>query len=168
MYLINEAIGGQMKKVYLELTNRCNLDCIICYRKAWHETTKDMDDKDLFHVIDQLKNNKQVEQVVLGGIGEPTFAKQINKVMKELSDKELIMTSNGSIMSDEIISHIVQHLNHLVISIDGTSDMFYKVRKFPLDKIMDNVAKIVQEKRRLHSSTPEISFQMVLTTFIAC
>lgn len=153
-----------MKKVYLELTNRCNLDCLICYRKAWHEKTKDMKEEDLFNILEQLKSNDTVEKVVLGGIGEPTFAKHIHKVIHELKDKELIMTSNGTIMSDELVTDIVKHLDHIVISIDGTSEMFYKIRQFPLERIMDNVKRITDEKKKLNSSTPKISFQMVLTT----
>lgn len=153
-----------MKKVYLELTNRCNLDCLICYRKAWHEKTKDMNEEDLFNIIEQLKSNARVEKVVLGGIGEPTFAKHIHKVIHELKDKELIMTTNGTIMSDRLVEDIVKHIDHLVISIDGTSEMFYKIRQFPLEKITDNIGRIIKERKRLKSSTPKISFQMVLTT----
>lgn len=153
-----------MKKVYLELTNRCNLDCLICYRKAWHEQTRDMSDEDLDLILEQLKTNKDIEKVVLGGIGEPTFAKHINRVIHELKDKELIMTSNGTIMSDDLVSSIVEHLDHLVISIDGTSEIFYRIRQFPLEGIMDNVKRIIDKKKLLKSSTPKISFQMVLTS----
>lgn len=152
-----------MKKVYLELTNKCNLNCVMCYRKAWHESLKDMDESVLEKVLFEIEHNNEIRTVVLGGIGEPSYSKQIYEVLNRLKDKEIIITTNGTIMSDTLIESYIKYVNELVISVDGLSDSFMKIRHIPLELILKNLKKLERKKEELGLKGPSITFQMVIS-----
>ena len=46
---------NDIKRVYLEVTNRCNLACSICIRNTWQEPMGDMDWKTVSALIKQSK-----------------------------------------------------------------------------------------------------------------
>lgn len=151
-----------MKKVYLELTNRCNLNCIMCYRKSWHETMQDMDKVLLRKCLEEIKTTGSIESVVLGGIGEPTFSEDILYAIKALRDKHITVTSNGTLMSQDLVNHYVNYVDELIISIDGLSESFYQIRKIHLEQILDNIG-CLNKQIKASNTGPKIAFQMVIT-----
>lgn len=152
-----------IKKVYLELTNRCNLNCTICYRRAWDYKTYDMSKENIEKSIQEIKKIPSIQEVVLGGIGEPTFYGDICEVIASLKDYSLTMTTNGTIMNEEILETMVDNVDHIVISIDGMADTFYQIRGFDLEQIIENIKALNEMKRIKGSKTPIVSFQMVLS-----
>jgi len=152
-----------MKKVYLELTNKCNLNCVMCYRKAWHEDLKDMPKEYLIKCIQEIKENPLVEEVVLGGIGEPTFSEAIESTIEALRHKNITITTNGTLMTESLLAAMIRDVNKLVISVDGIGVTFYAIRHYPLDDILANISRINALKKEMKSSTPIIVFQMVLS-----
>ncbi|MFZ5974159.1 MAG: radical SAM protein [Bacillota bacterium] len=175
-----------IEKVYLELTSRCNLNCSMCYRRSWCHLTHDMDKGILDKSLEQIKALPSVKEVVLGGIGEPTFHPEAERVMRALKDKYLILTTNGTIMNESLAKTIVDCVNHVVISVDGMADTFYSIREFPLEQIIENVKLLNEIKIKSTDKTspsasqymetmldkyremgvdipPMISFQMVLS-----
>jgi tungsten cofactor oxidoreducase radical SAM maturase len=152
-----------MKKIYLELTNKCNLNCVMCYRKAWHEALKDMTKEHLIKCVQEIKESSVVEEVVLGGIGEPTFSESIEWVIEELGEKNLTITTNGTLMNDTLLQLVTNNVKKLVISIDGVGDTFYAIRHFPLEDVLKSLDQVNTLKEKLKSTTPVIVFQMVLS-----
>ena len=60
-----------MKRVYIEITNQCNLTCRTCIRNVWGEETENMSG-DIFRRI--LKGALELPakpEIFLGGYGEP-------------------------------------------------------------------------------------------------
>lgn len=152
-----------IKKVYLELTNRCNLNCSICYRKAWEYDVYDMQKAALNKAIKQIKDIVTVKEIVLGGIGEPTFAENAEEIMREIRDYHVTLTTNGTLLEGAMAETIVDTVDHVIISMDGMSENFYKIRGFSLDKIIENINTLNQIKHKKASKTPLISFQMVIS-----
>lgn len=152
-----------VEKVYLELTNRCNLKCEMCYRKAWHQREMDMDDAVLEKCIGEIQSMLSVKEIVLGGIGEPTFAKKAKEVMEALKGYQLTLTTNGTLMDEAMVRTIVETVNHVIISIDGAEEKFYQIRQFSLERIIENIKILNKVKKELKSSMPILSFQMVLS-----
>jgi tungsten cofactor oxidoreducase radical SAM maturase len=152
-----------IKKLYLELTNRCNLHCVMCYRNAWNKETVDMKEDLLNRCLKQIDSISSIEEVVLGGIGEPTIFPQIEAVMKVLQDKHLTITTNGTMMHDPLVDAMVESIDHLVISLDGMDEVFYQIRKYSLGNIITNVKKVINKKEQMKRKTPYLSFQMVIS-----
>ncbi|MCR3923347.1 MAG: radical SAM protein, partial [Firmicutes bacterium] len=151
-------------KVYLELTNSCNLNCVMCYRNAWQFETQDMSKDVLDQCIQQISETVSIKEVVLGGIGEPTYAGDAQRVMHALEDKYLTLTTNGTIMHPSMVETIVDCVDHMVLSIDGMHDVFYSMRQYPLARIIENMKAFNKQKAKKGSKTPALSLQMVITT----
>ncbi len=152
-----------MKKVYLELTNRCNLNCIMCYRKSWHESVHDMDGTLLRKCVEEIVESTTVEAVVLGGIGEPVYSKDIFYVTRALKDKHLTITTNGTLMTEELADLLIDCIDEVVISVDGLAENFWAIRGFPLEQVLININALNKRKLERGSKTPNVAVQMVLT-----
>ena len=43
-----------IKKLYLELTDQCNLTCQMCYRRSWENNAGDMSSKTFSKVLEDI------------------------------------------------------------------------------------------------------------------
>lgn len=152
-----------MKKVYLELTNSCNLNCKMCYRKAWNNADITMDEQLVDKLINEIASEESVKEIVFGGIGEPLFYDGFCHVIKKLSHKDIKVTTNGTIMEPQHVASLCYYCNEVIISVDGLSDNFYATRDFPLDEVLLHIQELKSFANRHHIKGPKISLQMVLT-----
>jgi len=152
-----------LSKVYLELTNRCNLSCSICYRRSWDEKPEDMSPHLFDRVVADLDAIGSVRAIVLGGIGEPTCAPLVGRAMEELGDYHLTLTTNGLDLGNALVEAMVAQLDRLVVSIDGTHETFRKVRGGSLDAVLGNIIKINQLKKDRCSNLPQMAIQFVIS-----
>ena len=88
----------EIHKIYLELTDRCNLNCAICYRKSWDQMqfNLDMDDVMLNRVEVCLAEIEGIKKLVLGGIGEPLYHPRITEIIRRFKQYPLHITTNGT------------------------------------------------------------------------
>ncbi len=112
------------------VTSKCNLKCKYCYEgneKSNINMTVDTANKTIEFIANRVKNldvERPVNIVFHGG--EPLLnfelIKHMLKCITEKIDREIIfsMTTNGTIMTDEITEYITDHINNISISIDGT------------------------------------------------
>lgn len=61
----------RLRKVYLELSSRCNLDCPMCFRESWTEPQGDMDWELFLRLVSNLEHFPHLETVHFLGMGEP-------------------------------------------------------------------------------------------------
>jgi len=119
-----------------------------------------MPDEVLDKILSDLDQIETLEEVVVGGIGEPTMHPRIKEVLERLNKYNLILTSNGASLSEDLIESIVDNVDQLVISIDGLSDQFFSIRGFELEVVIHHVKAINAIKSRKKSRTPQLLFQI--------
>lgn len=153
-----------VKKLYLELTNRCNLDCKICYRKSWEHNFCDMKEDVLNKLTNELKIHSDLREIVIGGIGEPTFSKHFKKALESLKDYTLTVTTNGTLIDEELSEYLVKYVDVVTISIDGLSDKYEEIRGINLDLIVKNIGILNKVKNKFSSKRPLIDIQFVLSS----
>ena len=152
-----------IRKVYIELTDRCNLNCSHCYRKSWEIPPRDMA-MDLFHQIaDELKRLEGVEKIVLGGIGEPMFHRDILEVLDTLAGYDLHITTNGTIMGEALMRKMIETVKTITISVDGEADVFRDIRGVELSSIVANLSRLEKLKTELNSPYPTVEIQFVMS-----
>lgn len=152
-----------LKKVYLELTSKCNLNCAICYRQSWNTKPQDMDRELLHKIISELRTISSVKQVVLGGIGEPTAAPAFCEAVEELKEFTLTLTTNAVDLKEDILDVVVRHVNSMVISIDGIAERYAKIRGTGLDKVTDTVKRLNALKKQFSQATPVLAVEFVVS-----
>lgn len=114
----------RFKKVFLDITNKCNIKCEHCFTNA--EGNSDMDEmntSEIKKLFDQLAEFK-VERVALGG-GEPLVRNDIYEVIRYGTDLgiRIHMSSNGLMLTQNTIEKLKQSgLDSVQISIDSKNE----------------------------------------------
>lgn len=153
-----------INKIYLELTNRCNLDCSICFRKTWHESPLEITQQTLKNFNFQIKELPNLKSIVLGGIGEPLYSLFIENVILNLKDYELIITSNGTIGKKKLLQTIARNVNLLIISIDGSPQIHKKIRGSTLETVIINLKNIQDMVNKNKKNKLKLQVQFVAST----
>ncbi len=136
-----------LSKVYIEPTSLCNLRCETCVRNTWTEPMGAMDIGIFNKLVEQLKDFKHLQSVMFGGIGEPTFHKDILYMIgsiKSLGIKAEMIT-NGILLNEKMIKGLFENkLDTLWISFDGTDEkMFDEIRTgASFAKVVENLTML--------------------------
>ena len=109
-----------LRKLYIEPTTLCNLNCKMCFRHTWFdEKFSHMSMENFTRALETMP--KTVETIFFGGMGEPLFHPEIVRMIElaAATGAELELLTNGTMLSEEMINHIIDAgLSRLWISID--------------------------------------------------
>ncbi|GBF23049.1 radical SAM domain protein [Candidatus Gastranaerophilus sp. (ex Termes propinquus)] len=156
-------LKSKPQRLVLELTNACNLKCIMCGRDE-AEFSLTVFDFEHLKALEPLLNT--VEEVTLFGWGEPTLHPQFENILKYLDGfavKKYFVT-NGMRL-DKIKQAIFDHkVDIMAISVDGArSETNDKIRvNSSLDFIVKELKDIVRLKREKGVNYPYMNFVMTL------
>lgn len=147
------------RRLVLELTNACNLNCTMCGRNAadFRPTMFDYEWLRYFEPVLDV-----VEEVTLMGWGEPTMHPDFKKML-ELIDKHSArkyFCSNGmrlDVLKDAIFDY---HVDVFAVSLDGaTSETNDRIRRgSDIDKITDDLREIIRVRNERGLKYPWINF----------
>jgi MoaA/NifB/PqqE/SkfB family radical SAM enzyme len=148
-----------LNKLYIEPTNRCNLDCRTCMRNAWDEPLGLMSKETFLRIMEALKEFSSPPAVFLGGLGEPLFHPDIVDMVAQAksvnSTVELI--TNGTLLTKQMSEGLIASgLDRLWISLDGaTPESYGDIRLGALLPEVVNNLKIFHHARVFaHSPSP--------------
>jgi len=109
-----------LRKLYIEPTTGCNLNCRMCFRHTWFdEPICDLSLEDVRRVIASMPSS--VETIFFGGMGEPLFHREICDMVRLAADTgaEVELLTNGTLLTEKMIRHLIDAgLSRLWISID--------------------------------------------------
>ncbi len=142
---------SHLARVYIEPTNRCNLECLTCMRHAWDEQSGDMGGSTFSHILDALRRCEIPPDIVYGGLGEPLAHPDIVEMVRQTKKLgafvELI--TNGTLLDRPLSKRLIDAgLDMLWISLDGsTPDSYGDVRLgAELNHVLENLAGFRQER----------------------
>lgn len=153
-----------LQELVLEITQKCNLRCRYCvysesYPGVRGYNPKDMDEDTALKAIDlyfsllregRAYNPYREPSVAFYG-GEPLLNFEliktcINHITQNYKDfnPHFVMTTNSTLLSEEIVAFLSEHQCEIVVSIDGPKEEHDRNRVFPdgtgsFDIIMKNV-----------------------------
>jgi radical SAM protein with 4Fe4S-binding SPASM domain len=137
-------------ELILEITNHCNLECIMCPRPNMKRKLGFMS-FDLFKtIIDQVKN--KVELVYLaGGLGEPTIHPRLKEMIEycKVTDVRVGISTNATLLNDKICDAILSSRpDVMLLSLDGaTCETHEKIRiGSDFKKTMEGVERFLRKK----------------------
>lgn len=157
---MNSAERGP-RKVYLELTDACNLDCTICFRRMWNQAPLEIPRRLADLCLSQIRD-LGIAEVVLGGIGEPTIAGCFLPVVDQLGGCRVTLTTNGTSADPEIL-RAVSRLDRVVVSLDGLGPVFEGIRGIPASRVLDFLKAVDGTRRKAGTGKPELVVQMVVS-----
>ena len=147
------------RRIVLELTNACNINCVMCGRNA-ADFKKTSFNIEWFYALESLFDT--VEEVTLMGWGEPTVHPQFVEMLEIINrhNARKYFCTNGmklDVLTNAIFDNFV---DVFAVSVDGafpeTNDTIRKGSK--LTKINYDLRKIVQIKRANNLTYPHINY----------
>ena len=161
--------------VVLELVNRCNLECVMCYQGFRNRAEKStIDLKSLEAIFKDFKDNN-LSALILS-VSEPLLYKDFDQVL-ELAKKakimDILLFTNGTLLNKINTKKILESsVTRLFVSIDGaSSDTYNRVRvpvserlkeKNRLDDLESNIKNFIKMRNELFKELP-----IVRTSFVA-
>lgn len=161
--IVDKAIGtdSYIKALCLNIAHDCNLRCKYCfadegeYRGKREIMSPEVAKKAIDFVIKHSGPRKNIEVDLFGG--EPLMAfetvKQVVEYAKEVQkihgkNIRFTMTTNATLLNDEIMKYIDENMGNIVLSIDGRKSVNDKVRvradgSGSFDSILPKIKKMV-------------------------
>jgi MoaA/NifB/PqqE/SkfB family radical SAM enzyme len=155
-----------LAKLYVEPTNRCNLDCRTCMRHGWEEDLGFMEFGLFEKIIADLRSFPKRPDIFFGGFGEPLGHPRIADMvaLAKRSGAKVELISNGILLDDEMAERLIAAgLDCLWVSIDGASPQSYADVRLGdyLPQIIANLERL-HEKRGLNpAKKPELGISFV-------
>jgi MoaA/NifB/PqqE/SkfB family radical SAM enzyme len=118
----------RLAKVYVEPTNRCNLECRTCIRHGWDEPLGQVNDVTFARIRDGLRAFSPPPTVFFGGFGEPLAHQNIVGMVaqaKALGGPVELIT-NGTLLTRDVSERLIAAgLDLLWVSLDGATPESY-------------------------------------------
>lgn len=155
-----------IKRVYIEVTTKCNFDCITCIRSSWQDCLLHMEWETFENILENLKDLPNLESVHFGGFGEPMMHPKIFDMLKSVKalGVKVEMITNGSYLQKENIQQLIDlELDILFTSLDSPEDEQYnEIRQGgDFQSISGNIANLQAMKREQKTRKPELGIEFV-------
>jgi radical SAM protein with 4Fe4S-binding SPASM domain len=157
----------------LELTNRCNLRCKMCW--FWGESgvgnrysKSELSTDDVCTLIDEVATYKP--SIYIGG-GEPFVRDDILKILEHIKNRSLAvwLTTNGTLIDNDKIEQIVElGIDCIAFSVDGEERLHDVVRGIgTFKKVTKSIKELSRHRERLDSEKPVILTNTVISNLIS-
>jgi tungsten cofactor oxidoreducase radical SAM maturase len=154
-----------MRKLYVEPTTVCNLNCRTCIRNVWEDPKTHMEMNVFEELAEQIKRFPGLERVVFSGLGEPLTHPHLLEMVRIVRLQSLAVTigSNGLLLEKALSRELITlGVDRLVISLDGvTPETYAGVRGAMISQVMDNIRGLNEAKRELGSLAPALGIEFV-------
>lgn len=168
-----------MGNLILQVTQQCNLRCKYCaysgnYYNRSHTSAR-MDFETAKKAIDfYLARSDKADQLALSFYGgEPLLEfelikKCVSYILQHKGDKKILftMTTNGTLITEEVIEFLVKHEFNLMISLDGDQKSHdinrrFKTGKGSFEVILKNLSKLKAYNEEYYS---KVMFNCVISS----
>jgi len=141
---------------YLEVTNKCNLRCIHCYKTAGDPLSEELSTEEWCSAIDKLKELGILTIAVTGG--EPFMRDDIFSILEYITRNAISVNvfTNGTLITEDNIKKLREiYPERVTISIDGaTKETHERIRgKNTFEKTMESIALLTENGLKVRSNT---------------
>jgi tungsten cofactor oxidoreducase radical SAM maturase len=155
-----------LRKLYVEPTTDCGLNCVTCVRRVWPDPVRRMEMSLFRRLVLQCQDLPDIKSLLFGGIGEPTQHPNIMEMVGLAKERALTVTmsSNGVLLDRERATELVRlGLDRLVVSIDGVDPATYReVRGVDMSRVLSGIQEINAAKKREGSLLPRLEIEFVV------
>ena len=149
------AVPDAPRGVNIQLTNRCNLRCIMCHHDRLKVETLDMPLDRARRVLDQCAD-MGVSSVCLQNFGESFLYRQLPEAIEHGVSRglEITVVSNGTALSERMARAVVEAgLHKIVFSVEGHSAERYEAIRIGarFERVRRNVARLARVRDELES-----------------
>lgn len=150
----------------IEITNACNLKCIMCYRKA-------MKDKEGFMSFELYK--KIINQGGMYGLpsvnlswrGEPLLHPRFFDMVKYAKEHGIIdvrVNTNGTLLDDDKIEKLIEsRIDRVIFSFDGSTKGTYESIRVGANfyQVTEKIRKLIRMRNFMKKEKPSVELQII-------
>ena len=117
-----------LKRVYVELTNKCNLVCSTCMRNVWNVEYGHMSEQVFERILSGLEDSAEKPELFLGGYGEPLSHPNVLEMIGRAKARghRVSLITNGILLTEAVARRLIDlKLDMLWVSMDGASAECY-------------------------------------------
>ncbi|MCB1152435.1 MAG: radical SAM protein [Deltaproteobacteria bacterium] len=155
--------------VHIEITNQCNLACVMCPYPVM-EREKGMMDEALFRrIVGELSDHRLLlENVAIMGLGEPMLNPRLEDfivIAHEARIPNVYLSTNGTALTEKRARRLIEDgaLGRIIISLDGASKETYESIRIGanFERVMENAERMIRLKKELGRLRPHVSLQIL-------
>lgn len=164
-YVRRYLFDNSPKDAYIELTNHCNVKCVMCPHQNMTREKGFMSFEVLKKAVEEIKRFKTIKRVNLHYYGEPFLNKDIFKfidyIRSNTSGIAIALDTNGILLNKDISREILSKVDDITFSIHGPDRESYKTiyGLDMYDKVLKNLDDLMEIKRSMKSKA-HISVQI--------
>ncbi|MDI6704281.1 MAG: radical SAM protein [bacterium] len=134
----------------IEVTNDCNLKCIMCPRTS--EMSREINYMD-FELFKKIVDETDVLSIHFSGLGEPLLHPQIKEMFTYAKEKglEVGLWTNGIELTEDLSKEILERgfLDYIIFGLDAdTKETYTKVKGVDVfDKAIENITRFLRLKK---------------------
>lgn len=152
--------------IEIEVTNKCNKQCIICEHTYWDEKNVDLSFNDFKAIVEQFPKLKWVN---LTGEGDAFLNKDYTEMIKYLKSKNIVvfLVDSFDLLNEDISEELIRiGVDGIWVSMDAATKKTYEKIKVGcnFERSIKNISKMIELKKRMKSPIPELSFRYIVTT----
>ncbi len=165
--LLQRRLPSRPSVLWIEPTNRCNLNCLMCERDDLQRPLADLQ-WPLFESIAEDAARFGIRRIKLNRFGEPLLHREIHRmtaVLKSLKIPWVFFATNGTLLDAAAREAILESgLDLLIVSIDGvTRETYERIRRGSrFEVVRHNVEEMIQLRNRRRQERPLIQVNAVL------
>lgn len=152
--------------IEIELTNRCNVDCVFCPNSQMKRKRGTMSFETFKNIVDGIRG-LNIPYIIISGFGEPLLDKGILQKLDFLNKNkdapEIMLVSNGIAFTQEVVRAICERqlVDILSFSIDaGNRESWWAIHGVDgFDKVVHNISLIDKVKKGNGVTTPRIDLR---------
>jgi tungsten cofactor oxidoreducase radical SAM maturase len=154
------------RKLYIEATTACNLECRTCIRNVWDDPQAHMAMETFQCIVGSLDGLPNLERVIFTSFGEPFTHPRLLEMVEAVRRYDLAVTigTNGLLVNPKIARELVKlGVDRVIFSIDGGNPETYaKVRGARLSQVVENINTLNEAKRQLGAVYPAVGIEFVV------
>lgn len=155
-----------LARLYLELTNGCNIDCTTCMRNVWDLPTGHLSEEHFQRIEAEVGAMEEKPLVFFGGFGEPLFHPRALEYVSRIrqTGAEVDLITNGTLLTERRIDELIAAgLRRIWVSIDGARPESYADVRLgaSLPQVLRNLENLKHRKLRLAETKPELGIAFV-------
>jgi len=154
-YIIRIPYVYRLTSITIEISNRCNLRCIMCaHNKGMKRMPKDMEFNLLEKIITQT--HTYIKTICFSGVGEPFMNPNIFRMIEHIkkNDKKVVIYTNGTLLDEEKMLRLLKlKVDILIFSVDGTKDSYEIIRGWSYEDIKKKILKFIELRNKFKKNT---------------
>lgn len=155
--------------ITLELVNRCNLKCVMCWTDNHSLKKGVLGLKEIERMLSEFhETGHQLPAIIVGLGSEPLLYKEVKDVItlcKKYGVMDIFFGTNGVLLDEEMSMFLIeQDVTRLEISLDAaTKETYLAIRsKDKFEIVQSNIRKFIELRNSLGKKTPVVRLAFVV------